>query len=130
MLGLGVLVGIVIDDAIVILENIHRTMEEKGLERRKSRELRHRGDRPRRHGHDAFAGRHLPAAAFMKGRVGMFFSSYGVTVAFAIIVSLFRLVHAHADAGVAFPAATRTIQIAREKGARRSAHAVARASLP
>src|SRR5258706_10020054 len=27
--------------------------------------------------------------AFMKGRVGMFFSSYGVTVAFAIMVSLF-----------------------------------------
>src|SRR5438552_7787226 len=27
--------------------------------------------------------------AFMKGRTGMFFSSYGVTVAFAILVSLF-----------------------------------------
>ena len=27
--------------------------------------------------------------SFMKGRTGMFFSSYGVTVAFAILVSLF-----------------------------------------
>ena len=32
MLGLVFSVGIVIDDAIVVLENIHRTMEEKGWE--------------------------------------------------------------------------------------------------
>jgi len=30
MLGMVFSVGIVIDDAIVVLENIHRTMEEKG----------------------------------------------------------------------------------------------------
>ncbi|MCW5558552.1 MAG: efflux RND transporter permease subunit, partial [Verrucomicrobiae bacterium] len=89
MLGLVFAVGIVIDDAIVVLENIHRTMEEKGWDGI----------------HAAiFATKEIALAvmattlslvviflplAFMKGRVGMFFSSYGVTVAFAIMVSLF-----------------------------------------
>ena len=89
MLGLVFAVGIVIDDAIVVLENIHRTMEEKGWDGRKAA---------------SYATREIALAvmattlslvviflplAFMKGRVGMFFSSYGVTVAFAIMVSLF-----------------------------------------
>jgi HAE1 family hydrophobic/amphiphilic exporter-1 len=89
MLGLVFAVGIVIDDAIVVLENIHRTMEEKGWSGRQAA---------------SYATREIALAvmattlslvviflplAFMKGRVGMFFSSYGVTVAFAIMVSLF-----------------------------------------
>lgn len=89
MLGLVFAVGIVIDDAIVVLENIHRTMEEKGWD----------GFRAA-----SYATKEIALAvmattlslvviflplAFMKGRVGMFFSSYGVTVAFAIMVSLF-----------------------------------------
>ncbi|MBX7156837.1 MAG: efflux RND transporter permease subunit [Verrucomicrobiae bacterium] len=89
MLGLVFAVGIVIDDAIVILENIHRTMEEKGWDGKRAA---------------SYATREIALAvmattlslvviflplAFMKGRVGMFFSSYGVTVAFAILVSLF-----------------------------------------
>jgi HAE1 family hydrophobic/amphiphilic exporter-1 len=89
MLGLVFSVGIVIDDAIVILENIHRTMEEKGWSGIKAASYAT--------GEIALAVMattlslvviFLPLA-FMKGRVGMFFSSYGVTVAFAIIVSLF-----------------------------------------
>ena len=39
MLGLVFAVGIVIDDAIVVLENIHRTMEEKGLSGREAASL-------------------------------------------------------------------------------------------
>ncbi|MCB1277776.1 efflux RND transporter permease subunit [Prosthecobacter sp.] len=89
MLGLVFAVGIVIDDAIVVLENIHRTMEEKGWDGKRAA---------------SFATREIALAvmattlslvviflplAFMEGRVGMFFSSYGVTVAFAIMVSLF-----------------------------------------
>ncbi|MEO8427512.1 MAG: efflux RND transporter permease subunit, partial [Verrucomicrobiota bacterium] len=89
MLGLVFAVGIVIDDAIVVLENIHRTMEEKGWDGKRAA---------------SFATREIALAvmattlslvviflplAFMKGRVGMFFSSYGVTVAFSIMVSLF-----------------------------------------
>ena len=89
MLGMVFAVGIVIDDAIVVLENIHRTMEEKGWSAIRSA---------------SHATREIALAvmattlslvviflplAFMKGRTGMFFSSYGVTVAFAIMVSLF-----------------------------------------
>src|SRR5258705_8843204 len=89
MLGLVFAVGIVIDDAIVVLENIHRTMEEKGWSSVKAAMI---------------ATREIALAvlattlslvviflplAFMQGRVGRFFSSYGVTVAFAIMVSLF-----------------------------------------
>ncbi len=89
MLGLVFAVGIVIDDAIVVLENIHRTMEEKGLNGRDAAML----------GTREIALAVLATTlslvviflplAFMKGRVGLFFSSYGVTVAFAIMVSLF-----------------------------------------
>src|SRR5437867_327975 len=89
MLGMVFAVGIVIDDAIVVLENIHRTMEEKGWSGAKAA---------------SYATREIALAvmattlslvviflplAFMKGRTGRFFSSYGVTVAFAIMISLF-----------------------------------------
>jgi HAE1 family hydrophobic/amphiphilic exporter-1 len=89
MLGLVFAVGVVIDDAIVVLENIHRTMEEKGWSGIEAAKFAT--------GEIALAVMattlslvviFLPLA-FMKGRVGMFFSSYGVTVAFAIMVSLF-----------------------------------------
>src|SRR4030095_10615343 len=89
MLGLVFSVGIVIDDAIVVLENIHRTMEEKGWSGVKSAMI---------------ATREIALAvlattlslvviflplAFMQGRGGRFFSRYVITVAFAIMVSLF-----------------------------------------
>jgi hydrophobic/amphiphilic exporter-1 (mainly G- bacteria), HAE1 family len=89
MLALTFAVGVVIDDAIVVLENIHRVMEERGLSALEAalvgtREI-------------ALAVLATTASlvviflplAFMKGRTGMFFSSYGMTVAFAILVSLF-----------------------------------------
>jgi HAE1 family hydrophobic/amphiphilic exporter-1 len=89
MLGLVFAVGIVIDDAVVVLENIHRTMEENNWGGIKAALV---------------ATREIALAvlattlslvviflplAFMQGRVGRFFSSYGITVAFAIMVSLF-----------------------------------------
>ncbi|MBM3848047.1 MAG: efflux RND transporter permease subunit, partial [Verrucomicrobia bacterium] len=89
MLGLVFAVGVVIDDAIVVLENIHRTLEEGTLSPTDA----------------AIQGvREIALAvvattlslvviflplAFMKGRTGMFFASYGWTVAFAIMVSMF-----------------------------------------
>ena len=89
MLGLVFAVGIVIDDAIVVLENVHRTMEEKGLSGMEAALI----------GTREIALAVLATTlslvviflplAFMQGRVGRFFSSYGVTVAFAIMVSLF-----------------------------------------
>jgi HAE1 family hydrophobic/amphiphilic exporter-1 len=89
MLGLVFAVGIVVDDAIVVVENIHRMIEERGLDARRAASV---------------ATREIALAvlattlslvviflpiAFMQGRVGRFFSSYGITVAFAIMVSLF-----------------------------------------
>jgi HAE1 family hydrophobic/amphiphilic exporter-1 len=89
MLGLVFAVGIVIDDAIVVLENIHRTMEERGMSSIEAALI----------GTKEIALAVLATTlslvviflplAFMQGRVGRFFSSYGVTVAFAIMVSLF-----------------------------------------
>lgn len=89
MLGLVFAVGIVIDDAIVVLENIHRTMEEHKLTAMQA------AGRATREIALAVMATTLSLVviflplAFMKGRIGMFFSSYGVTVAFAIVVSLF-----------------------------------------
>jgi HAE1 family hydrophobic/amphiphilic exporter-1 len=89
LLGLALAVGIVIDDAIVVLENIFRIMQEKRLSPAEA----------------AVEGTNEIAlavsattislivifvpVAFMSGMVGRIFQSYGLTVAFAIGVSLF-----------------------------------------
>jgi hydrophobic/amphiphilic exporter-1 (mainly G- bacteria), HAE1 family len=88
MLGLILAVGIVIDDAVVVLENIFRHVEEKG-------------EAPMSAASKATKEIALAVTAttlsllvifmplaFMAGRVGRFFSSFGVTVAFALAVSL------------------------------------------
>jgi HAE1 family hydrophobic/amphiphilic exporter-1 len=88
MLALTLMVGIVIDDAIVVLENIYRFVEEKGMSPFKA----------------AIEGTReigLPVLAttlsllavfipvgFMTGIVGRFMSSFGLTSAAAIAVSL------------------------------------------
>ncbi|AKT42347.1 efflux RND transporter permease subunit [Chondromyces crocatus] len=88
LLALTLSVGIVIDDAIVVLENIYRWIEEKGISPWEA----------------AFGGTQeiglavlattlsliavfLPVA-FMTGIVGRFLNSFGLTMAFAIAVSL------------------------------------------
>ncbi|MCC6559536.1 MAG: efflux RND transporter permease subunit [Polyangiaceae bacterium] len=88
LLALTLSVGIVIDDAIVVLENVYRWIEEKGVSPWEA----------------AFAGTKeiglavlattlslvavfLPVA-FMSGIVGRFLNSFGLTMAFAIMVSL------------------------------------------
>jgi HAE1 family hydrophobic/amphiphilic exporter-1 len=88
MLALVLAVGIVIDDAVVVHENIFRWMEEKGLG-----------------AWDAALGATKEIAlavvattlslvviflpiAFMSGRVGRFFFSFGVTTAVAIVMSM------------------------------------------
>ena len=88
MLGLVLAVGIVIDDAVVVLENIFRHVEEKGespgtAASKATREI-------------ALAVMATTLSllvifvplAFMAGRVGRFFKSFGITVAFAVAVSL------------------------------------------
>src|SRR4051812_25977036 len=88
MLALTLSVGIVIDDAIVVLENIYRFIEEKH-------------DDPFHAAVDATQEIGLAVlattlslvaifvpVAFMGGIVGMFMKSFGLTMAFAIMVSL------------------------------------------
>jgi HAE1 family hydrophobic/amphiphilic exporter-1 len=88
MLGLALVVGIVIDDAIVVLENIFKFMEEKNLG---PVEAAIQGTRDI--GLAVMATTlslviiFLPVA-FMEGIVGRFMSSFGFTAAFAIMVSL------------------------------------------
>lgn len=88
MLGLVLAVGIVIDDAVVVLENIFRHVEEQGesplsAASKATREI-------------ALAVMATTLSllvifvplAFMAGRVGRFFKSFGITVAFAVAISL------------------------------------------
>jgi len=88
MLGLVLMVGIVIDDAIVVLENIFRFMEEKHMP---PVEAAIHGTRDI--GLAVMATTlslviiFLPVA-FMQGIVGRFMSSFGFTAAFAVMVSL------------------------------------------
>lgn len=88
LLALTLCVGIVVDDAIVVIENIYRHIEEYGEDpfeaaRHGTREI----------GLAVLAitlslvATFLPIA-FMTGIVGRFMSSFGVTMSFAIMVSL------------------------------------------
>jgi len=89
MLALILAIGIVIDDAVVVHENIFRHMEEGGLDAMAAA----------RKGTKEIALAVLATSlslvviflpvAFMGGMVGRFFSSFGLTVAFAILMSLF-----------------------------------------
>ena len=88
MLALVLMVGIVIDDAIVVLENIFRFMEEKHLSPVQAA-IQGTGDIGL-----AVLATTLSLAiifipiALMGGIVGRFMSSFGYTAAFAIMVSL------------------------------------------
>ncbi len=88
LLALALAVGIVIDDAIVVLENIHRWVEEKGLRPFPAAILA-----TREIGLAVLATTlsliavFLPVA-FMSGIVGRFLMSFGLTMAFSIVVSL------------------------------------------
>ncbi|MCP5117520.1 MAG: efflux RND transporter permease subunit, partial [bacterium] len=88
MLALVLMVGIVIDDAIVVLENIFRFMEEKNMP-----PIQAAIEGTKDIGLAVMATTlslviiFLPIA-FMEGIVGRFMSSFGYTAAFAIMVSL------------------------------------------
>jgi HAE1 family hydrophobic/amphiphilic exporter-1 len=88
MLSLTLMVGIVIDDAIVVLENIYRFIEEKGMS---PYEAAIEGTREI--GLAVLATTLSLMAVFvpigfMQGIVGRFMSSFGLTAAFAVGVSL------------------------------------------
>jgi HAE1 family hydrophobic/amphiphilic exporter-1 len=88
MLALTLSVGIVIDDAIVVLENIYRFIEEKNDDQYQAAI-----DGTREIGLAVLATTLSLVAifvpvAFMGGIVGRFMKSFGLTMAFAIMVSL------------------------------------------
>src|SRR4051794_11683998 len=88
MLALTLSVGIVIDDAIVVLENIYRFIEEKHED-----QFRAAVDATQEIGLAVLATTLSLVAifvpvGFMGGIVGRFMKSFGLTMAFAILVSL------------------------------------------
>ena len=88
MLALTLSVGIVIDDAIVVLENIYRFIEEKGMP-----PMQAAVEATNEIGLAVLATTMSLVAifvpvAFMSGIVGRFMKSFGLTMAFAIMVSL------------------------------------------
>src|SRR6202050_3567662 len=88
MLALTLMVGIVIDDAIIVLENIYRFMEEKGMSPYQAA-IEGTKDIGLAVMATTFSllAVFLPIG-FMGGIVGRFMSSFGFTAAFAIAVSL------------------------------------------
>lgn len=89
MLALTLSVGIVIDDAIVVLENIFRFIEEKGMP-----PMQAAVEATREIGLAVMATTLSLVAifapvGFMSGMVGKFMQSFGLTMAFAVMVSLF-----------------------------------------
>jgi HAE1 family hydrophobic/amphiphilic exporter-1 len=89
LLALTLAVGIVIDDAIVVVENIHRHMHTRGITARQAaveatREITLAVSATTL----SLVVIFLPVA-FMSGQIGRLFNSYGVTVSVAVLVSLF-----------------------------------------
>jgi HAE1 family hydrophobic/amphiphilic exporter-1 len=88
MLALSLSIGILVDDAIVVIENIHRHLEMG------KPPLRAAADATSEIGLAVLATTFSIVAVFvpvavMKGIVGRFFFQFGMTVSFAVLVSLF-----------------------------------------
>ena len=89
MLALSLATGIVIDDAIVVLENIFRYVEEKGVTPKEAA-----AEATREIGLAVMATTlslvviFVPVA-FMTGQIGRYFYSFGITSAAAILISMF-----------------------------------------
>lgn len=87
-LGLSLSIGILIDDAIIVIENIHRHLAMKKSGKDAAR------DATKEIGLAVFATTLTICAvfvpvAFMEGIIGRFFYEFGLTVAFAVLISLF-----------------------------------------
>jgi HAE1 family hydrophobic/amphiphilic exporter-1 len=87
-LGLSLSIGILIDDAIIVIENIHRHLAMKKSGKDAAR------DATKEIGLAVFATTLTICAvfvpvAFMEGIIGRFFYEFGLTVTFAVLISLF-----------------------------------------
>ena len=88
MLSLTLMVGIVIDDAIVVLENIYRFVEEKGMPPYQAAIHATREIGPAVMATTLSLLAVFTPVGFMGGIVGRFMSSFGLTSSFAVAVSL------------------------------------------
>jgi len=88
MLALTLMVGIVIDDAIVVLENIYRFVEEKGMNPFQAAIEATREIGPAVMATTLSLMAVFVPIGFMQGIVGKFMSSFGLTASFAVGVSL------------------------------------------
>jgi HAE1 family hydrophobic/amphiphilic exporter-1 len=88
MLGLSLSIGILIDDAIVVLENIYRRMEEGEEPMTAAREGASEIGLAVMATTFSIVAVFVPVA-FMKGIVGKFFYEFGITVTVAVLISLF-----------------------------------------
>lgn len=89
MLALTISVGMLIDDAVVVLENIYRHMEQEKKKRRQAAmEATQEIGLAVLSTTSSILAVFVPIA-FMTGIVGRFFYEFGLTVAFAVAVSLF-----------------------------------------
>lgn len=88
MLALTLMVGIVIDDAIVVLENIYRFVDEKGMNPFQAAIEATREIGPAVMATTLSLMAVFVPIGFMQGIVGKFMSSFGLTASFAVGVSL------------------------------------------
>ena len=88
MLALSLSVGILIDDAIIVIENIHRHIEEGMAPREAASFATAEIGLAVMATSLAIVAIFLPVA-FMKGLIGKFFLQFALTVVFAVLVSLF-----------------------------------------
>jgi HAE1 family hydrophobic/amphiphilic exporter-1 len=87
MLGLSMMVGVVIDDAIIVLENAYRHMEEGADPMTAAKEGTSEIAFAAMAATFSIAAVFIPVA-FMGGIIGRFFYQFGVTVAASVIASL------------------------------------------
>jgi HAE1 family hydrophobic/amphiphilic exporter-1 len=88
MLALSLSIGILIDDAIVVIENIHRHLEQGKSPMRAAAEATQEIGLAVMATTASILAVFVPVAT-MKGIIGRFFVQFGLTVAFAVSVSLF-----------------------------------------
>ncbi|OWK36350.1 efflux RND transporter permease subunit [Fimbriiglobus ruber] len=88
LLGLILAVGIVIDDAVVVLENVFRHMEEYGRTPWEAASLATREIALAVFATTLSLAVIFAPIAFMSGQVGRFFNSFGFVVGFAVLLSM------------------------------------------
>ena len=87
LMAMSLCVGLLIDDAIVVRETSCATSPWARAITMPPRW--HAGNRPGGDGHDVQHRRGVPAGIFMGGIIGRFFHQFGITVAAAVLLSMF-----------------------------------------